>query len=310
MVRSRNSESRKKIPVSRRGYFPYLLILPSLVVILGVGMGPFVYNIWLSVVNVEFNKPWIPLRHIGEANYQSVMQSLQTINALKVSLIFTAAAVAIEFFLGLFLAVLMQKNIRGKGIFRTILIVPMLMTPVIVGLSWKLLLFPQLGLLSYYGSVVAEKVNIQLPVWISDPIWALPTVIAIDVWHWTPFVFIILLAGLAAIPPEPVEAARVDGASRWRIFWTVTMPLLRPMILICVLIRTMDAYRVFDEIYILTKGGPGFMTETMSVYLHRISFYLFRMSQGAAIALLTLIIMILICYAFVRTLRRGAMLIR
>ena len=300
-----NSETpRRRMSLYRRPYFPFLLLAPAVLTLLAIGLYPLVYALNLSVTNVVLNRPWIPTFFVGPANFASVLLDEHVRHAFWVTVIFTVSAVTIELLLGLCLALLMQRPRFGSGFFRTAFIVPMVTTPVIVGLMWRFMLQPNVGVLDYYGRQLSLATGVQVPLWLADAAWTLPAVIFVDVWHWTPFMFLILSAGLSAIPRAPIEAARVDGASRFYVFRTVTLPMLKPALLIALLFRTIDAIITFDEIFVLTSGGPGNATDVLSMFLYRMSFVYFHTSRGAALAILMVFGLLMIANAYIRAMRR------
>ena len=206
--------------------------------------------------------------------------------ALVHTIVYAVAALTCEFLLGLGLALLLNQKLRGRGLFRASLLVPMMLPTVVVGVVWRLLLHPNFGAIN--GTLKQIGINIENLTWTASPRLAFLAVIAVDVWQWTPFVFLVLLAGLQAIPQEPYEAALIDGSTRWQTFRHVTLPLLKPAILIVLLLRTMDLLRVFDQIFILTEGGPGFATEMISLYIYRTAFRFFDFGYAAAMSFMLL----------------------
>jgi multiple sugar transport system permease protein len=162
----------------------------------------------------------------------------------------------------------------------------MMLPTVVVGVVWRLMLNPNFGAIN--GTLKQFGISTESLTWTASPKLAMLSVIAVDVWQWTPFVFLVLLAGLQAIPQEPYEAALIDGSNRWQTFWHVTLPLLKPSILIVLLLRTMDLLRVFDQIFILTEGGPGFATETIGLYIYRTAFRFFDFGYAAAMSFVLL----------------------
>jgi multiple sugar transport system permease protein len=284
-----------------------MLMLPTLFILGLMGFFPFGYAIFLAGRKLILSKLYLPNPFVGLANFEYVMKDPQFIHSLLITVIFTAEAVTIEFFLGLALAMLANRKIRGLGIFRVCLLIPMAITPVVTGLIWRFMLYSGAGFISYYGGRLAHVFGGTWPELLSAQL-ALQTLIAIDVWQWTPFMFLILLAGLSSIPPEPYEAARIDGAGTWFIFRSITLPLLKPMILIALLIRTMDAFRVFDKVFVLTAGGPGNATQSLVYYLYYSAFKFFHVSRGAALALITLIIIVAVSFFYVKLLRKEAVI--
>ena len=222
--------------------------------------------------------------------------------ALLHTLVYALVALTVEFLLGLALAVLMDKSFRGRAIFRAALLVPMMLPPVVVGVVWRLMFNPNFG--SINGTLQAVGANTEGLTWTASPTLAFASVIMVDVWQWTPFMFLVLLAGLQAIPQEPYEAARIDGSSRWQTFRHVTLPLLKPAILIALLLRTMDLLRVFDQIFILTEGGPGFATETISLYIYRAAFRFGDFGYAAAMSFVLLLLTNTISLLYIRLLQK------
>jgi len=204
-------------------------------------------------------------------------------------------------FVVLGLAVLLNSQFRGRGFFRAGLLVPMMLPTVVVGVVWRLMLNPNFGAVN--GTLKGAGINTTSLTWTSSPYLAMLSIIAVDVWQWTPFMFLILLAGLQAIPQEPYEAALIDGSSAWQTFRHVTLPLLKPAILVALLLRTMDLLRVFDQVFILTEGGPGFATETISLYIYRTAFRFSDFGYAAAMSFVLLIITNIISTFYIKVLQ-------
>jgi multiple sugar transport system permease protein len=179
---------------------------------------------------------------------------------------------------------------RGRALIRVGILAPMLLPPVVAAVIWRLIYNPEFGVLN--GMLRQLGFHTANLAWTSGRLTAMPSVILVDVWEWTPFLFLLLTAGLQAIPPEPIEAARVDGAGYWRILRDVTLPLLKPTILLALLLRLMDLLRIFDQVFILTQGGPGSATETMSLYIYRTAFRFSNFGYAAAMSFVGLVITI------------------
>jgi multiple sugar transport system permease protein len=288
------------VAIQNRAYFPWLLMAPTLIILLGVGLFPFGYSLYLAGTNIILSKPYLDTAFVGLEQYQGIMQDDDFFHSLRVTAIFTVCAVFIEFWAGLGLALLFRRQLAGKALYRLAILVPMVVPPVVVGLIWQYMLFPNSGLLSYYFGQIAAALGVPPPGFLSSPGSALRTLILVDVWQWTPFMFLILHAGLASIPNEPYEAAEIDGASPWRIFWTITMPLLKSSILIALIIRTMDAFRTYDTIAVLTAGGPGNSTETLNIMLTNQGFKFFDASKAAALSLIMFVIILALSSIFIR----------
>jgi multiple sugar transport system permease protein len=279
----------------RSELFRWFMLAPSLVLLLGVSVIPLLYSVRISLLSFRFGNPY---RFVGLNNYIHLFRDLGFWHSLGITAIFTVVAVAIEFVLGLSLALLVAGNLHFKGLFRTAFMLPMVVTPVIVGITFRFIFTSDLGIVSYLTRMIFGK---QFN-FLSTPELALPAVIVVNVWEWTSFMFLVLLAGLHSLPTEPFEAARVDGASPWQIFRDFTLPLLKPVILIALLIRTMDAFTTFDSIFILTAGGPGTSTETVSLYVYNTAFQFLQLGYAAAMVLVILILLVLVSRLFIRLL--------
>jgi multiple sugar transport system permease protein len=218
------------------------------------------------------------------------------------TMVLTLVALTVEFALGLALAVLIDSLARGRIFFRAGILVPMLLPPVVAAVVWRLIYNPQFGVLN--GTLRRLGFNTASLIWSNSESTALHSVILVDVWEWTPFLFLLLSAGLQAIPPEHLEAARIDGARPWQIFRDVTLPLLKPTILLALLLRAMDLVRIFDQIFILTQGGPGTATETVSLYIYRTAFRFSNFGYAAAMSFVLLAATMLFSRGLIKLVRR------
>jgi multiple sugar transport system permease protein len=273
-----------------------LLITPALAVLVGLSIYPLIYSVTISLkTETASGVSW------GLGNFIRLFSDNFFLTALLHTLVFTIAALTLEFVFGLGLALLLNQAVRGRSIFRASLLVPMMLPTVVVGVVWRLMLNPNFGAIN--GTLQRFGINTEGLTWTASPRLAFLSVIAVDVWQWTPFVFLVLLAGLQAIPQDPYEAARIDGSSSWQTFRHITLPLLKPAILIALLLRTMDLLRVFDQIFILTEGGPGFATETVSLYIYRTAFRFFDFGYAAAMSFLLLILTNVISTIYIRFLQ-------
>jgi multiple sugar transport system permease protein len=271
----------------------YLLLAPTIAVLLALTIYPLIYSVRISF---QSNSGAPTLQ-----NFARLFTDQFFLSALAHTLVYAAIALTAEFLLGLGLALLLDSQIRARNIFRVLLLIPLMLPPVVVGVIWRLMLNSNFGAVN--GTLKSFGVNTNLLTWTASPKLAMASVIIADVWQWTPFMFLILLAGLQAIPQEPYEAALVDGSSPWQTFRHVTLPLLKPAILIALLLRTMDLLRVFDHIFILTEGGPGFATETLSLYIYRTAFRFSNFGYAAAMSFVLLLITNIISLAYIRMLR-------
>ena len=236
------------------------------------------------------------------ANFARLASDGFFLSALAHTFIYAAVALTFEFLLGLGLAFLLDRPLRGRTLFRSALLIPMMLPPVVVGVVWRLMLNADFGAVN--GTLKGAGVNTEALTWTASPLLAFASVIAVDIWQWTPFMFLVLLAGLQAIPQEPYEAALIDGSSAWQTFRHVTIPLLKPAILIALLLRTMDLMRVFDQIFILTEGGPGFSTETVSLYIYRTAFRFADFGYAAAMSFVLLLLTNIVSVGYIRLLQK------
>lgn len=294
------TREKKSNSLSRRGRetpLPYLLIAPTVAVLVALSIYPLVYSVRISLQTGS-----------GEAarwslsNFARLASDKFFLEALAHTFIYAVVALTFEFLLGLGLAIMLDRPLRGRSLFRSALLIPMMLPPVVVGVVWRLMLNPDFGAVN--GTLKSAGINTESLTWTASPLLALASVIAVDIWQWTPFMFLVLLAGLQAIPQEPYEAAIVDGSSAWQTFCHVTLPLLRPAILIALLLRTMDLLRVFDQIFILTEGGPGFSTETVSLYIYRTAFRFSDFGYAAAMSFVLLLFTNVISAGYIRLLQK------
>jgi multiple sugar transport system permease protein len=284
---------RRSFAIDADRALAYLLIAPTVAVLLALTIYPLIYSIKISFQTPSGNPTF--------ANFVRLASDQFFLSALAHTFVYAAIALTIEFLIGLSLALILNENIRGRGSFRALLLLPMMLPPVVVGVIWRLMLNSNFGAVN--GTLQKFGVNTEALTWTASPKLAMAAVIVADVWQWTPFMFLILLAGLQAIPQEPYEAAVIDGSNWWQTFCHVTLPLLKPAILIALLLRTMDLLRVFDHIFILTEGGPGLATETLSLYIYRTAFRFSNSGYAAAMSFVLLLITNVISAGYIRLLQ-------
>ena len=278
--------------------FKWLLVAPAVVLILALSIYPLLFSLWVSFVNYDFQIPGHAF--VGLKNFQQVVFDPVARWSLLLTALLSATNVALEFILGLALALVMVKNFPGRGLVMSIVIVPLFISPVIVGQAWTLLLQRPFGPTNYVLSVLlGHDVTIG---WLTESPWLYLALIIADVWQWTPFMFVILLAGLTAIPPNLYEAAELDGVGPWQVFRSITLPNLAPMILLAITFRLLDAIKLFDTIFIMTGGGPGTKTYTASYYLYTVGFTQFHLSQATAGSWIFLILTVIVVSFLVRRL--------
>jgi multiple sugar transport system permease protein len=252
--------------------------------------------VWTSLTDLSFSLPGRDGNFVGFDNFRRLMHDPIFWHSFTLTVGFVAGVVAVEFVLGFALALLFRHQLRRQGVVLTLFLIPMMLAPVAIGLIWKLLLQGDFGMLTYYLRLTGI-IDLRTAL-LSDPDLVLLTLMLIDVWQWTPFVTLVLLAGLLSLPREPYEAAVMDGARPWQVFRDVTLPLLRPIIALVVLLRAIDAFKEFDKVFILTGGGPGIATELLSIYTYRISFKDWDLGYGAACAFMVYLVVLILCSVF------------
>jgi multiple sugar transport system permease protein len=276
--------------------FTRLAVLPTTAMMLLIFGIPLAFSFYLSFQGWSPDQALFAGTFAGTANFEDLLTDPQFLKSLSVTFIYTAITVTTELGCGLGIALLLDVDLPWISLFRTALVVPMMITPIVAALCWKLLLDPDRGVVNYWiGSHI---------VWLGRPDTALLSVMIVNLWQNAPYVAVLLLAGLRSLPSEPVEAASIDGANRWQVFWHITLPLLRPYILVALLLRTIFEFRAFDNIYVMTSGGPANTTMTLSMFTYLASFVRFDLSLGAAASWLMLLICLLLCLCFIAVIRR------
>lgn len=282
--------SRKK-RISLESYRPW--VLPITAVVMTVAFAIMFYLIYLSLVEFDPVTKGFPFQ--GADNWVKFAQDVRAGNALIVTVEYVIVCLAIELTLGLGIALAINSITRGQTVFRSIFILPMMMAPVVTALIFQLMYHSEWGVVSYYLYRLG-LLTPQEPLLGGSGVYALPAVMSVDIWQWTPFVVIVLFAGLHALPQAPFRAARVDGASAWQTFRSVTLPLLKPIVALVLLLRLIDLYRTFDYVYVMTAGGPvGGVTELISFYAFKVSFGFVKWGYGAVLCLFILVTILIVC---------------
>jgi multiple sugar transport system permease protein len=276
----------------------YLMLAPTVVILLALTIFPSIYMFYAAVHRVSPN-PDLPWAFVGVDNFARLLTDAQFQVALRNTAVFTIVAVSVEFLLGLGLALLLDKFIRRLTFLKTVLMIPMMLPPIAVAITWKLIYEPQFGVLNE----IMFRLGLPIQAWAGDVNLAMFSIIVADVWQWTPFIFLLMLAGLASLPIEPYEAAALDGASSWRQFWDLTIPFLKPVIAIALLLRVMDALRLFDLVFILTGGGPADRTKVLSLYIYQVAYRFADPGYAAAISLFVLFVTIVLSTWFMKRMR-------
>ena len=267
--------------------FKYWLIWPAIFLILLIGLFPLIYTLVVSFQNINLMEEDTSFH--GLLNYRLLFDDPRLWQALMHTLIFLAIALPVELILGMLMALLCLERLPGKQIFVALLVLPTVISPIVAGATWRLMFDNRFGpvnqILSWFAG---EPVNI---VWIVNPNFVYPAILIAEIWQWTPFMFLLLLAALSNVDRSQLEAAEIDGAPYWQVFFRIVLPAIKPVMWIAILIRALDLFRLFDVVWALTQGGPGTRTETISIYAYKQGFRQFETSYTAAMAFLVIILL-------------------
>lgn len=263
-----------------------IFMLPT-VIVMGLTIGfPLIYSFITSFFSIDLkHKGWG--KFVGFQNYIDAFKDTYYTGSLLRTIIFAVIVVTVEFLIGFGIALLLNTNIKGKSIYFSIIIIPMMMTPVAVGLCWRLLLHNTLGIVNWLLSFIGLQHS-----WLADNSTALGTIMFIDIWQQVSYMVLVLLAGLVSLPKEPYEAAAIDGASNLQSFKKITLPLMMPTFGVAILLRLITAFKTYDLIYVLSKGGPGTSTEVVSYYIYRTGFINLKMSSASAMSFILLLLLV------------------
>jgi len=263
----------------------WLFISPVVVLLLAINIFPLIWTIWLSFTNFKANRSARGSDWVGLDNYRSVLGDPDIWHSMQVTAHFVIWSIGIEVLLGFALALLIDKRFRGHSLWTTVILLPMMLSPAVVGTFWTFLFQPQSGLFNHAVALVTgvDPSSFQM---IGDVPLAPWAIVLVDAWMWTPYVMLICLAGLRSIPESIYEAAEVDRASTWRQFWTVTLPMVLPFLMLAVLFRAIENFKMFDMVNLLTSGGPGSTTEVVSITLKREAFEKWRTGYSSALAII------------------------
>lgn len=291
-VTTANDSARERLLLWIDDHLKWLLILPAVLTLFALTFYPMVRAVEMSLY------AYLPLqrRFIGVQNYTDLLSNETFLNSLVVTAKFIGIAVGAEFLLGFAIALLLNRRIAFRGTWQTLFLIPMILSPTIIGLVWRLMYAPN-GLLDY----VVRPILGHNAGWISDPDIALYSVILTDVWQWTPFVVLVLFAGLQSVPDHVREAAIMDGASRTQRFRDIVLPYLKSLIVLVLIIRLVDALRVFAKVYILTRGGPASATNVVSMEMYRVAFRFNSYGEASAMAISLLAVVLVLAMTFVKT---------
>ena len=283
-------------PRTRRHLTEWAYLTPAIVLLLAITVAPLFYLLYNSLTAWDLRRAYLGHRFIGLTNYASMLGDDLFRGAVVVTVLATIGVVVVEISLGLALALLFNRDFPGKRVARSLFLLPLITTPIIVGLTWRMLFNGEFGMIDYF----IRGLGLTPPNWLADPALALPSIILAETWQITPFVTLMFVAGLQAIPAEPYEAARVDGANAWQRFRYITIPLLRPVLFLALIFRATDAVRMFDLIYVMTGGGPANATQTLNMYVFKVGFSFLNMGYGSALATVLMLVCIAISFALVK----------
>jgi multiple sugar transport system permease protein len=277
------SESRRWL--RRKKVFAWSLVAPCILFLLLVGLYPTIYVFALSLSEFQ---PGSALRWVGLDNFIRAFKSPRFWHGLYVTAWFAILSVGVQLVFGFVMALSLQAvDARARKLLTTLFLVPFMITPAVVAVLWRLIYHPTFGPLNFTLSLF----GIQGPEWVASN-WALPALVLVDIWQWTPFMTILLLAGLQSLSREIYEAAFVDGATPWQAFKDMTLPLMRPFIFLAIFLRFIDAFKLFDLVFVITRGGPGDLTESIAYYTYVMGFKYFDLGLAAALSIIQLIIII------------------
>ncbi len=276
-----------------------LFVSPALALLLFLSVFPLLWALFLSFTDYSATRD-APAQWVGLDNYLDILKSSAVHDRAITTLIYVVGAVGLQTLLGFSIAYLISRRVRGRGLMTTLFLTPMMLSPVVVGLFWKFMLDTQFGVInSLLGSLGFGQVE-----WLTSQRLALLSLVVVDTWQWTPFIMLIALAGLTAVPRYLYEAASIDRASEWFRFRHITLPMVWPLLLIAILFRAIEAFRLFDLVYILTQGGPGVSTETLSFHVYKVAFLGFDTGLASAYGILMVVIVIILAQLYLRYLDR------
>src|SRR5437016_1507142 len=271
------------LALRRRTY--YLFAMPAFIVVGAVIIFPWLFTVWMSVFDWRIGS----IAHfVGLENYVKLATNQRFIESIVHTFYFTLLAVVFPLLLGTIAALIFHREFPFRGVLRGIFTMPMMATPVAVALVWTMMFHPQQGVLNYLLSLVGLPASL----WVYSPSLVIPSLVLVEVWHWTPLVMLIVLGGLAALPIEPYESARLDGATEWQLFRHITFPLVAPFIVVAAVIRTIDAIKAFDTIYVISSGGPGTASETINLYLYLQAFAFYNIGNASAVVVVFFVLIL------------------
>jgi multiple sugar transport system permease protein len=280
----------------------WLLAAPTIAAVLAIGIFPLLYSLYLSFQRRDLQNP-AANAFIGFENYAAALTDSRVWGAMANTVMLVVGGITLQFVLGLGLALVVVEELRGKRFIIPLLMLPVMMVPVVVALGWRILWDSQFGAINAILSIVLRR-DVDV-LWLTNKWTALFAILVTDIWQWTPFMFLILLAGLSGLNPELYEAAALDGAGWWQELRHITLPGLAPVIAVAVIFRALDAFKIFDQIFMLTQGQPGTSTETISWYIYQLGYKFFTMGYAAAVSYLLVIFLSIVATIYVSLFLRG-----
>lgn len=274
-------------------------LMPTVFLILALSIFPLLFSLVLAFMSWDLSRLEGGIRFIGLKNFATLLSDMRFWNTARVTLFFVVGSVGLQYILGLGLAMLLNQEIHFRRFFRVAFLVPMMLTPAAVGYVGRMLFNESQGPIN---DIIKHLGGPMVP-WLSNSRMALPSLILLDTWEWVPFMTIVLLAGLQSLPPEVFESARVDGASEWQIFRGITLPMMAPVSVTVILIRALEAFKLFDIVMVMTGGGPGTATETVTMYAYIVGMKNGNLGYASAIAYSLLIMVIIFSTLFLNALR-------
>ena len=277
-------------------WVPALFVGPAVLVMAAACLYPVLSAFQLSLFDWSMGTPWSSAKFVGLDGFVSAFSNPRVWSSLWTTLLFAAVCVSAEMVLGIALALALEHPVRGMAVFRTLFILPMMIAPIAVGLAWRYMFDAQFGLIN----ALLGLVGISAQTWLADPTLAFLAIVIADVWQWTPFVFIMMIAALAGVDGSVIEASRIDGANWWQMTFRVKLPMVMHVIAITLMMRLIDAFRVLEVVYVLTFGGPGDSTEILALHIYKTAFVGQQLGVAAAISVLLLVVVALLSWGALR----------
>jgi multiple sugar transport system permease protein len=273
----------------------WLFLIPGMAYLIFVRIAPAIFTVLLSFTDWTLTSPKGPL-FVGMANYIALFHDASFLHSIGRTIVFTVAASTIELVLGFAIAVFVRRDFRGKSLVRAALLTPMVITPAIIGVIWYILFHDTAGPINWaLGLLGIGPVG-----WLSNPNVALISIIITDVWHWTPFMFLLILSSMQMIPDELYESAEVDGATGWQVATEITIPMIRDTLLVAILLRSMSAFDIFAEPFVMTGGGPADATTTISLHIYKSAFLFFKMGYAGAMVVVSILLLLSVFAIYAR----------